>query len=158
MDPLHAFDVPALVMALQAHHDFQSLVIRLLVGCHQGPKSRRVDAQRLFHEHVLAGLDRRRVLGGAKAGRSGQDDQLDVARDGLLVSIQPGELPLDRDVDSVAVLALEDVQRAVDTVLKRVGDRHNPDGRIRVEAIGRCPGARPPQPTTATRIWSLPTA
>ena len=128
-------------MALQAHDDFQSLLVGQLVGVHQGSEARRIDAQRLLHEHVLAGLDRRRVLGGPKAGRGGHDDQMHVARHRLLVGFQAGELTLRGHVDPFAELAFQHLQRAVDTVLERVRDRHDLDGRIRLQAVRRRPGA-----------------
>ena len=103
VQPLDRFDVARVVAPLQADGDHEVLLLGLLVGGQNAADARRVDGDRLLHEDVLAGLDRRLEVHRPEAGRRGEDDQVDAAVDRLLVGVEADELPLLRHVD-LAVL------------------------------------------------------
>ncbi len=59
VDAFHGLQIAGLVSAMQAGHDAQFLLFGQLAGGRDLADAHRVDGVRLFHEHVLAGLDRR---------------------------------------------------------------------------------------------------
>ena len=75
------------------------------------------------------------------ARRRGEDHDI-RERDGLLVAVEAGELPLGRHVHLVAVLLLEVVERAFEAVLEGVGDGDEL-GAGGVQGLVRRAGAAP---------------
>ncbi len=63
----------------------------------------------------------------AEARRRGQDDQVDVRIDGLLVSVEADELAIVRHVDAISLFVLQRRQAAFEPVAKGVGHGHQLD-------------------------------
>src|SRR2546427_4388727 len=77
-------------------------------GCGQhGTNTGSIHRKRLFSEHVLASVDGCLDVRGAKAGRSGQHDEVHAALDHLLVSVQAGKAMIWLDLYLVGDLLLE---------------------------------------------------
>jgi hypothetical protein len=139
---------------------WQAFVVRHLVGGHDLAETARAHADRLFHEHMFAGLDRSSVLLRAESGRTGDDDHVHPGINRLLIRIQTRKHPLanvhhvlefsrrlavlDPPLDSAG----DFVNRAFAPILERIGHSDDFDGWC----------MRPPQPITATRSRSLPAA
>ncbi len=64
-----------------------------------------------------------------------------VGRHRLPVGFQADELTLLGHVHPLAELVFQHLQRAIHTVLERVRERHDLDGRICLQAVRRRPGA-----------------
>ena len=99
MNSLDRFDVPLVVPPLQPDGHHQILLLRLLVGgqnaAHAGP----IDRQRLFHEDVFAGLDRRIEMNRPKARRRRENHQVGATLERLAIRVKAIELPLWRHID-----------------------------------------------------------
>ena len=82
VDALDRFLVRALMAALQADADFEVLLLRFFGGGKNAADAGRIGGDRLFHEHMLAGVHGIFEVQRAIAGRAGDDD--DIARRRLL--------------------------------------------------------------------------
>ena len=127
MDLLDAAEVAGLVAALQADAHLQALFVGQLVGLHEHAEAGGVGAAGLFHEDVLAGLDRRLVVRGAEARRRGQDHHVDAAVDGLLVGVQADEHAVLRNVRLFRKVLFEMAASTLGPVLEGVGEGHDFD-------------------------------
>jgi hypothetical protein len=75
-----------------AHADFQALLLGQLIGLHEHAEAGGVGAAGLFHEDVLAGLDRRFEMRGAEPGRRGQNGIVHTGHgQRLLIGIETAE-------------------------------------------------------------------
>ena len=128
MDALHGLDVPRIVPALRARHDRQPLALGQLGRGDHGAYADRVHRDRLLHEDVLAGLDRRPQVLRPKARRRRENDQVHVRREDLLVGVEPDETMLARDPHLVAKLAQLGAA-LVQPVLEQVAQRDDLDVR-----------------------------
>ena len=127
----------------KADADFEPFLVGQLVGLQQRAETARVDTARFFHEHVLAGLDRRPIVQRAEAGRRSLDHQVHVAGECLLVGIQPDEQAIVRHIDLVAEHRLERLARQLRPIVERVGDRDQLDMFRHAETIGCSSGSAP---------------
>jgi hypothetical protein len=125
VDPFDALLVVGRVATLEADAHLQPLFVGHLAGFHQRAEAGGVDAAGLLHEHVLAGLDRRRINERAEAGRRGRDDHVYAAVDRLLEGIQSGEHPLGGNVDALGRLLAEPLGRPNGLGLEGVGHGHD---------------------------------
>ena len=117
-------------------HHGEFLFLGLARGLDDRAAAHRIDRDRLFHEDVAALGDCLGEMHRAEPGRSGEDYEVDVARDHLLVGIEAPEF-LDR------VLELELELRGLDLGLEEVADRDDLHALRRLEAVLRRPGAAP---------------
>ena len=106
----------------------RSLLVGLLRGAQHHLRAVGIDADRLFHEDVLAGLDRRVEMKRTEPGRRGEDDDIHT-RDGqnLLVGIEADEFPFVGNLDFRAVLSPQFIDGTVSPVLEHVADGHEFD-------------------------------
>ena len=77
--------IVGLVTTLGTGHDRQPLLLGDFAGGDDLPTTGRVDRDGLFHEHVLAGLDRGLEVHRAEVRRRGDDHHFDVGVEQLLV-------------------------------------------------------------------------
>jgi hypothetical protein len=76
VNPLDRFDVLRLVAPLQTDRDHQVLLLGFFDGGQDAAHARGVGGDRLFHEDVLAFVDRVLELLRLEAGRRGDHDQV----------------------------------------------------------------------------------
>ena len=129
VDLLDRLDVPLLVAALGAGDDGDVLLLGLVHQPVALAGAGRVDAHRLLAEDVLAGLHRRIQVVRAEPRRGGEDDQVHVGGEQLLVGVQPDERAvrgqlhlLDEPAVVLALLVGERLHRVLGPVLECVRD------------------------------------
>ena len=139
VDSLHDLEVRRLMTTLRPRDDPQPLRLRPLRRLDDGAHPRGVDGDRLLHEDVLPRLDRRGEMHRSEAGRGGEDHEVDVARDHLLVGVESGEATLLGHVDLLRLtpLGVEVEVRLRESVLEEVTERGDPNPRRGVEAVCR---------------------
>jgi hypothetical protein len=141
VDAFDGLDLFGIVTKLQADDDFPVLLVGQLVGFHHAAVARGIDADRLFHEHVFAGLDRRLVLHGAKAGWSRQQHQVHLGGDGVLVGLQTYENAILGDVHPIGVARPQSLQGGSGPVLEGVGHGEQLEVVRHVQTVGCGPAA-----------------
>ncbi len=141
VDILDLVDVALLVMPLQADNNFEILLVGQLVGLQQRAEAGGVDATRLLHEDVLAGLDGRGVMDGAETGRRGDQHHVGTRRNRLLVGVETDEHAILGQIDLVAILLLQLGGATLGPIGKGVGHGDQLDVVHGIEAILRRPGA-----------------
>ncbi len=113
----------------------------------QRAKTGGVGATGLLHEDVLAGGYRGGVMLGAEAGRRGQQDEIDAALDGLLISVQAHEDPVGGNIDLFGKFPLQIIQATFGPIFEGVGQGHHLDllaqDLLRGQAVRRRAGAAP---------------
>ena len=119
-NPLDAVQVVPLMAVLQTDDNREFLQLRLRVGRHECAVPGSVNAAGLFHEHMLAGLDRRGVVNRPKMWRRSQEDHIDASGEHLLVGVEAGKLSLLRHVD---------VRREIVVLLQILQAEFNPLGK-----------------------------
>ena len=157
VDPLDRFLIAGLVPAVQAGHHAEPLLLGELAGRRDHVDSGRVDGVRLFHEHVLAGLDRGQHVHGVELGGAGDEHHVDRL-DHLAIAVQPGEAMGVVDLHLLRFLLLEHFPPALHAVGEDVGHGHQPHARVDVHGLTAAPGQRLPQPTMPMLMMSLPAA
>ncbi len=121
LKPLDGFEIAGIVMPLQADADFQVLLLRFFRGFQNAANAVGVGRDRLFHEHVLVGLDRGVEMDRAEAGRSCDDDHVDAGIDRFLISVEADESLVFRHVDAISVSFFQMIVTAFEPILERVG-------------------------------------
>ena len=127
MQALYGLDVALLVMALQAHADFQSFFLRDFRRGEDLAHARRIGRHGLLHEDVFALLDRLFKHHRAEPGRRGKDDDIGLC-DRLLVRVESEEAVLLRDAPALIEFRLEILQRGVHAILVHVRRGDELDG------------------------------
>lgn len=131
--------VAELMVPLQADANRQRFALSDFVGRQNSPHAGGIGGDGLFHENVFAGFHRGRKMNGPKTRRRGQNDQVGIGGQSLLVGIEPGELPLLRHVDAstefwfVLKAFLQLGELIVNVILKSVGHAN----QLGVAAFGR---------------------
>ena len=124
-EPLaHLFErgpVDAVVVPLESDDDLELLFVGHLRRLEAQPRPEAVDAHRLLHEDVLAGLDGRVEVERPEAGGRREDDEVAVVEH-LLVAVEALELTVLGDVH-LAFHAFDRLERPLDAVLEGIGDR-----------------------------------
>ena len=141
VDLFHRGEVVVLVTTLGASDDAQLLLLGRLVGRQDPADARAVHPDRLFGEEVLARGDHRFDMNGAKTGRSGQQHEIDVRLDHLLVGVQADELAV-ADIHLVALLG-QVGQAGVDPIGEGVAHRDQLNARGGTQAVVRRARAAP---------------
>ena len=121
MDSAHAFDVRSLVATLCSCHNGQILFFGFFVSGQNLANAGTVNAHGLFGEKVFAFFDDVFDHHRPEAGRGGQNDQIHVGVDHLLVSVKTAEGVVVGDVVLIAKSAFETLAAGVEVVWKQVG-------------------------------------
>src|ERR1035437_2945796 len=95
---------------------------------------------------MLARVNRRLEVDGAKTRRRGQQHDIYAAVDDLLVSVQPHELLLGGDFDLIRVILLQALQTLLELILERVA--HGREDDVLVGSEGLAGGAGGTAPAT----------
>ena len=134
VNPPHRFLVAGLVPAVQAGHHAEPFLLGQLAGGRDHVHAGRVDGVRLFHEHVLAGLDRRQHVHGVELGGAGDEHHVERF-DHLAIAVQPGEAMGVVDLHLLGLLLLEHLAPALHAVGEDVGHGHQPHARIAIHGL-----------------------
>ena len=139
-DAVHRFDVDRIVAALRAGDDAEALRRGEFRRRHDLAYADRSDRDGLLHEHVLAGVDRRRQMLWAKVRRRGENHHVDIAREHFLVSVKAEETRVGRGRALVRPVFLATVERVRDAVLEQIAERNDLDVGRRIDAVERRAG------------------
>ena len=115
----HGLAIPVVIAPLQADDHLEFLLVGHLRRLETEPGTEGIDADRLLHEDVLAGLDRRIEMERAKARRRGQNHQIAMLEH-LLVAVETLELPVLRTVD-LLLHRLDRLEGTLDAVVEGIG-------------------------------------
>ncbi len=111
-------------MALQADADFQILLLGFFDVRQHFADAGGIGGDGLFHEDVLAGFDGGFKMNRTETRRRGQNHQIYVAVDQLLIGVEPDEFVVIIDGHPVFVPAFDGVQAVVQLVFKGIGHRN----------------------------------
>ncbi len=105
--------------------------------------ARRVDGERLLHEHVAALLDGVLEMDRPEGGRRGEEDNAAGGQciDRLPVGVQTEELAFRRHVDLLVELLGEVLEAAVEPMFEHIGHGHKLGWALGRQGIGGGPGA-----------------
>ena len=150
------------VVPLQADADLEVLLLRGLGRLEHPPHARRVDGDRLLHEHVLALLDGVLEVLGPEARRRRVDDDVDAGVDDLPVRVEADVLVLGRHLEALAVLERSVLSlfgearvAVLQPVLERVGhgdELDRPGSRERLRRGARAAAAAADQADPQRRV------
>src|ERR1035441_5786817 len=93
---------------------------------------------------MLARVNRRLEVHGAKARRRGQERDIHAAVDDLLVGVQPNKALLGRDFDLIRVILLQALQTPLELILERVAYGREDDVLVGGEGLAGGAGATAP--------------
>src|ERR1051326_6901132 len=144
--------IAAIGPPLGARDEREPLLRRELGGGHDRAHALRVHGDRLFHEHVLPGVDGGRELTRPERGRRGEQHQVRVALEHFAVRVEPHEALgiLDFDLRLERGIFGRHGGQALPTLREVVGEeiaqRHELDVFARREAVLHGGGAAPATP------------
>ncbi len=130
-----------LMPALQADADLQILFLRFFGGGQNLADAAGVGGDRLFHEHVLAGLHRGLEMDRAEARRRGEQHHVDARIDRFLISVEADELLVFRHVDPIFERSLQASVTSVQTISERVGHGDQLHGSFGAQGLTAGAGA-----------------
>ena len=134
-DLLIRLHIAALVMTLCSGNDTQVLS-RCLFSCrHDRPVTNRIHTDRFLQERMLTLLCRVLEMHRAEERRCRDDHHIHATIDHLLISIEPNEALVGRDVDALLVFQL--LGQLIHTLLERIAQSRNGHAIRRVQEIER---------------------
>ena len=122
VDALDEFPFRRIVAITQARDDRQVFCAGRFGRFEHAAHAGRVDGDRFFAEHMLAGGDGGLQMCRPKVGRRGQDDDVDVRGQKFFVGIEAGERAIGVDNDAPGVCLDQLLERAFGPIGKDVGD------------------------------------
>ena len=143
LEAFDGLDVTRLVAALGAGGYLEVLGFGLFRRSTHDAVAGAVHRHRFFHEHILAGSDGGLEMGGAEAGRRGEDDVVHAGnRQGFFVGVKSAEAHVCRHAEVLHALP--------GGFREYVGHRHNlginPHLFCRIKEVLARPPPRPPRP------------
>ena len=138
VNPLEGFHVVPLVVPLETNADLQIFFLCGFDGRENFADSGCVDGNRFFHEDVLAGGNSRFEVDRSEAGRSRQNDQINIAGNHFFVGVKPSKFVIVVDLNLVAELRLQKRVLTLKVIGERVSHCDELDGTGRFIRVASC--------------------